>query len=92
MNMDYGARIERGRIAEIQEGEETLYIVQSLTRDGILTLPIPALKISREAHIIAGDGSIQNEYETYAVGDCVYFFLFGDGQGMILAAFQVEAK
>lgn len=85
--MDFGAVIERGEITEVQEGEERLCRVRSLTRDGITSPPIPALKISREAHISAGDGNIQNEYESYAVGDRVYFFLFNDGHGMIIGKF-----
>jgi hypothetical protein len=65
---EYGARIERGEIAEAAEG---LYVVQSLTRDGIITPALPTM-----------GGA------TYDVGDRVYYFLFDDGHGLILAAFE----
>ncbi|MDD3881888.1 MAG: hypothetical protein PHI27_06515 [Eubacteriales bacterium] len=64
--MPYGACIERGAVVSVADG---LYIVRSLTRDGIITPAIPA---------ISG---------TYQADDTVYFFLFPDGHGAILAAF-----
>ncbi len=44
------------------------YIVSSLDRDGIVTPEIAPV----------------TENETYAAGDCVYFFLFPDGSGKII--------
>lgn len=61
----YGASIERGRVETAQDGR---YRVQSISRDGITTMPVAAL--------LPG--------ETYEVGDLVYFFLFPDGDGLIL--------
>lgn len=45
------------------------YVVTSLDRDGIETPPIPRMTNSGVA---------------YQVGDNVYFFLFSDGEGMVL--------
>lgn len=77
MDGKYGAAIERGTIQKAEGGK---YTVKSLTRDGIVTPPIPALPLMQ---------GTENGYEaiSYAAGDRVYFFLFEDGNGMILAAF-----
>lgn len=48
---------------------EQKYVVASLSRSGITTPPIPAM-------------DVQAEYET---GDTVYFILFEDGHGCVLA-------
>ena len=61
-----GAIIERGKIISAANGQ---YIVQSFTRDGVVTLPL-----------VTPYGTT----ETYAEGDMVYFFVFCDGHGMIL--------
>lgn len=66
--MNNGALIERGRVVSASDG---LYVLCSLTRDGITTPGIPALN--------------GNTYET---GDTVYFFVFPDGHGGIVAAFE----
>ena len=71
--MEYGATIERGKIKEVRGGGK--YIVTSTERDGIETPPIPAM-----LHIPA---MIHNE-KPYKAGDNVYFFMFSDGEGMIL--------
>lgn len=63
----YGANIERGRVTAICEDG---YRVDSYTRPGILTPPLPSL-----------NGA------AYSVGDRVYFFVFEDGHGLIIAAF-----
>lgn len=63
---DARAAIERGIIMRTNNQE---YVVESFTRDGIITPPIPAA--------IAG----------LSVGDCVYFFLFDDGQGLIIGRY-----
>lgn len=63
----YGAAIERGKILSVESGG---YRIESYTRDGITTPPIPAM----------GGAA-------YSAGDRVYFFLFDDGSGAILAAF-----
>lgn len=52
----------------VEKIENGKYRVSSITRDGIKSLPMRALL----------DG------EVYSVGDIVYFFLFPDGDGMIL--------
>lgn len=70
--MEHGAVIERGRIKEVRGSS---YVVTSLERDGIETPPIPAM-----LHIPA---MIHNE-KPYKAGDNVYFFMFNDGDGMIL--------
>lgn len=44
------------------------YRVASYTRDGIVSLPIKSICNS----------------DTYSIGDKVYFFMFDDGNGMIL--------
>lgn len=62
------ADIERGQITAAEDGK---YRVESYSRDGLTTPPIPAV----------GEG-------VYSVGDRVYFFLFDDGHGAILAAFD----
>lgn len=61
-----GAIIEHGKIISAANGQ---YIVQSFTRDGVVTLPLDTL---------------YGTTETYAEGDKVYFFAFCDGHGMIL--------
>lgn len=62
----YGAPIERGAIDSIQGGR---YRIKSLSRDGVVSLPIKAI----------------NNSDTYSIGDQVYFFMFDDGDGLILA-------
>lgn len=52
----------------IEQIENGKYRVSSITRDGIKSLPMRAL----------------SDLEVYSVGDIVYFFLFPDGDGMIL--------
>lgn len=64
----YGAYIERGKVLEKTSSG---YKVQSLTRDGITTPPIPATGNSE-----------------YTADDAVYFFLFNDGRGAILAKIE----
>lgn len=44
------------------------YTVRSLDRDGVFTPPLKKM----------------NENEIYVPGDLVYFFVFGDGTGMII--------
>lgn len=53
----------------IETIEDGKYRVASLTRDGIRSMPI------RSA----------NSEDAFALGDRVYFFLFEDGDGLILA-------
>lgn len=53
----------------IESIQDGKYRVASLTRDGISSMPI------RPVH---GE-------DVYQVGDRVYFFLFGDGDGLILS-------
>lgn len=65
-NEIYGSTLERGLIEKIENGK---YRVSSLTRDGILSMPIKST----------------NETDTYSIGDKVYFFLFDDGDGLILS-------
>lgn len=48
---------------------EQKYVVASLSRSGITTPPIPAMDAQAE----------------YAAGDTVYFILFGDGHGCVMA-------
>jgi hypothetical protein len=66
----FGATIERGWVVE-KIG--TAYRVASLTRDGIISPPIPAM----------GTGE-------YTADELVYFFLFEDGTGAILALIAQE--
>lgn len=65
-NEIYGSTLERGVIEKIENGK---YRVSSLTRDGIVSMPIKS----------------KNETDTYSIGDKVYFFLFDDGDGLILS-------
>ena len=60
-----GAAVERGKIISTQGG----YTVESLTRSGVVTLPLETL---------------YETAEVYAVDDMVYFFAFDDGHGAIL--------
>lgn len=53
----------------IEKIENGKYRVSSLTRDGISSMPIKSA----------------NETDTYSIGDTVYFFLFNDGDGLILS-------
>ena len=48
--------------------EDGKYRVSSITRDGITSMPIKPVR----------------EEDTYEIGDMVYFFLFNDGDGLIL--------
>lgn len=61
----YGAPVERGIIVK---KENNKYTVMSLTRNGIVSLPM---------------GAIGNN--NYNENDMVYFFLFEDGNGLILS-------
>ena len=58
----YGAVIERGKVVSASGGG---YVIKSLTRDGITTLPLASAK-------------------AHAVGETVYYCMFGDGAGKIL--------
>lgn len=77
----YGAIIERGEITGMENGG---YIVKSLSRHGVTTPPIPAQEAIKEI-IVDGEHAVHIEYETYAAGDRVYFFMFDDGRGMVIA-------
>ena len=78
----YGAMIERGEITAIlEEG----YEVKSLSRPGVTTPPIPAQE-RIEKIIVDAEHNARIEYREYAVGDRVYFFMFDDGKGMVIAA------
>lgn len=66
MNTEATAAIERGIIIHAQNH---LYEVKSITRDGIITPPIPA--------------NISN----LSAGDCVYFFVYDDGRGLIIGRY-----
>lgn len=88
---EWGARIERG---VIDQASGTQYKVKSLDRDGVITPWIAVLSIEPtiETSVVhdRGDVSVSEvltaEYtpSEYAVGDTVYFFVFGDGHGAIL--------
>ena len=54
----------------IKEISGTNYVVESIDRKGITTPPIP---------------KVPWDEDTYSVGDTVYFFVFCDGDGMILS-------
>ena len=58
---------------KILTAEASGYCIASIDRDGIETPPISPLI----------------EGESYAVGDYVYYFVFGDGTGRILGQFTV---
>ena len=77
----YGAIIERGEIMGMEDGG---YIVKSLSRMGVITPPIQAQEPIEK--INAGtDAGFEIEYRKYAAGDRVYFFMFDDGRGMVIA-------
>lgn len=70
----YGAPIERGTIVSI-DGDR--YRVASYSRDGVRSLPMKA--------IIDFDTDYDGvPIRRYGIGDRVYFFMFDDGNGMIL--------
>lgn len=70
----YGAPIERGTIVSI-DGDR--YRVASYSRDGVTSLPIKAI-IDFDTYY---DGV---PVRRYGIGDKVFFFMFDDGNGMIL--------
>ncbi len=49
--------------------QDRRYRVKSFSRDGVVSPPIKAI----------------NDSDAYSIGDKVYFFMFDDGDGMILA-------
>lgn len=65
----YGAVVERGKIIAEEDGK---YRVESITRDGITSLPLKPMGTE----------------ETYMVDDLVYFFMFPDGDGLIIKKMQ----
>ena len=67
----YGARIERGILKE-KSGEK--FRVESICRPGVITPPLKPIPIPEE-----------ELPKPYAVGDRVYFFIFQDGGGAIIA-------
>ena len=73
-NEKYGAPIERGAIVSI---EGNVYRIASYSRDGVTTPPIKAIT----DFDIYQDGV---PVRRYGAGDKVYFFMFDDGNGMIL--------
>lgn len=74
-----GVSIERGKIVEIQ-GDR--YVVESYTKGGVKTRPIEA--VNKYVNEYEGQPPKERKYDEYLVGDSVYFFMFGDGRGMIL--------
>ena len=76
---NWGARIERGMIDEVNDKK---YKVKSICRDGVKTPWIETLSIAPK--IYADGTEIKYEPTEYAVGDMVYFFMFADGRGAIL--------
>lgn len=92
MNLfDWGARIERGVVDEVQDG---MYRVRSLDRDGIISpwLPqiaaLPSIQVYTRHDVggstVAETLSASYDPPEYTIGDMVYFFLFSDGHGAIL--------
>ena len=71
-----GASIERGEITESADG---WYVVRSSTRSGIETRKIRAIN-----EYLWEDTWTHSEKYRYAEGDKVFFFIFGDGRGLIL--------
>ena len=74
--------IDRGRITEKRAGERSWeYRVESYTRGGAKTRWIET--VGTYIHEKSGEHATDDKYE-YLVGDEVFFFMFGDGRGMIL--------
>lgn len=88
---EWGARIERG-IIQTASGEQ--YKVKSLDRDGVITpligvleiAPTITMRVTHDKYESTTTETIKAEYKPtkYTVGDMVYFFMFGDGNGAIL--------
>lgn len=72
----WGATIERGVLIE-QQGEK--FRVQSFDRDGIVSRWMKPIPLPPELLV-----------KPYAVGDKVYFAMFCDGGGCILAPMEEE--
>lgn len=72
----WGATIERGTLTE-QQGEK--FKVKSFDRDGIVSRPLKPIPLPPELLP-----------KPYAVGDKVYFAMFCDGGGCILAPMEEE--
>lgn len=84
MNDRWGARIERGTIAEI---DGSRYKVKSICRDSVTTPWLESLAIEPTLYVLNEDGTSDNvRYRPteYKAGDMVYFFMFRDGHGAIL--------
>ena len=76
-----GVFIERGKITEKRQQGNWQYKVESMTRKGIKTRWMESVSAyCNECECPEhGPGKYQ-----YNVGDEVYYFMFGDGRGMIL--------
>lgn len=74
---EYGAVIERGKIREVTEKGCR---VDSITRSGITTPPLMPAFHQHEVE----DDKLTAKEPAFAVGDLVYFFMFPDGDGMIV--------
>lgn len=73
-----GAYVELGRIAE-KNGRT--YRVESYTREGVFTRFIYAA--NEYVREYEGEPAQEAKY-SYGVGDRVYFFVFPDGNGLII--------
>jgi len=78
----YGAMVEAGEVADVAGAG--LYRVNSLTRKGITTPPIPALTDKIAGMIKGMVVGMTVAVEPLAKGDEVYFYMLDDGTGMIL--------
>ena len=82
MNGEYSsffARIGRGKITDKKAGP--LYRVESYDMKGVITRWIEAVNAGINEY--KGEPPVQDKRE-YSVNDEVFFFMFGDGRGMIL--------
>jgi len=90
-NDNWGARIERGAIDEVNGSR---YKVSSLCRDGVKTpwietlsiTPVLYADVAHDKETVITNERITVEYKPteYKMGDTVYFFMFSDGHGAIL--------
>lgn len=94
----YGAEVERGEIIEARgELPEREYKVKSLSRDGVTTPFMRAIcgsecwdKFEAKASV-PGVGEVEVKVKCklqYEAGQKVYYCMFDDGRGRVLAAIE----
>lgn len=76
-----GVFIERGKISEKRQRANWQYKVESATRRGVVSRWMEAVSAYCNEYTETEENNGKYEYN---VGDEVYYFMFGDGRGMII--------